>query len=157
MIPLEWGTYIGPRLVAELVRPALGPCWIWTGARTRNGYGTCEYLGRTAYIHRLTHEALIGPIPDGLGVLHRCDTKACARPEHLWTGTQAENIADMVSKGRQARGEANKRAKLTTPQVLGIRALHALGAAHMAALAGEFGVAAETIRAIVLRKHWVHV
>lgn len=92
-------------------------CWLWT-ASTRNGYGQIALGGRgnpVLYAHRVSYEMHHGPIPDGLVVMHTCDVRSCVRPDHLTVGTQAENLADMVAKGRSYRGpkpwasEANRR------------------------------------------------
>lgn len=84
-----------------------GECWLWNGGRTGLGYGR---VGEE-YVHRLVYAQEVGPIPEGHGVLHRCDNPPCARPDHLFTGTQADNIRDALAKGRldlsglQRRGE----------------------------------------------------
>jgi hypothetical protein len=80
-------------------------CWIWTGATVDGGYGQFS-LGRDGYAsvvqqaHRWSYEHFVGAIPDGMCVLHRCDTPACVNPEHLFLGTQSDNMADMRAKGR---------------------------------------------------------
>ena len=80
-------------------------CWLWCGKVDRKGYGRVSFRvagRRRRYmgVHRLSYELNIGPIPRGLGVLHRCDTPRCWRPAHLWLGTNAQNTADMWAKGR---------------------------------------------------------
>jgi hypothetical protein len=91
----------------ERVEKADG-CWNWTGC-VRKGYGS---LGRGPHgtgsisTHVFSWTLHFGA-PNGLCVLHRCDNRRCVRPDHLFLGTLADNIADMVSKGRQARGERN--------------------------------------------------
>lgn len=84
--------------------PELGPCWIWTGARLPAGYGriaNSEPAGpRVLNAHRVSWEMAHGSIPDGSHVLHRCDVPRCVRPDHLFLGDQAANVADMVAKGR---------------------------------------------------------
>jgi len=83
-----------------------GECWLWTGRKLPPfGYGQITSNGKTLLVHRVAHEQLIGPIPQGLNVLHRCDRAACWNPAHLFTGTHADNVADMVAKGRHYHGE----------------------------------------------------
>jgi hypothetical protein len=58
-------------------------CWIYTGARTSNGYGSIRHDGRTQYAHRVAYEAFVGPIPAGHDLDHLCRVRACFRPAHL--------------------------------------------------------------------------
>lgn len=78
-------------------------CWLWRAARNRGGYGIFENGRRTLYAHRYALELNGTPVPDGLFALHRCDNPPCVRPDHLFVGSLADNVADMVQKGRQAR------------------------------------------------------
>lgn len=75
-------------------------CWLWTGGNTAVGYGKMWVKGRQQMAHRVGYELQVGPIPDGKLVLHRCDTPACVRGEHLFIGTPLENARDMLAKGR---------------------------------------------------------
>src|SRR6185369_11378251 len=89
---------------APVHQPKLGPCWIWT-AGTSRGYGQFSRSHKVKVpAHRVSWVIHNGPIPDGLFVLHRCDRPECVRPDHLFLGTGDDNMADMVSKGRQAAG-----------------------------------------------------
>lgn len=73
-----------------------GECWIWTGSRTKDGYGRVG----DHYVHRLAYIEAHGEIPDGWVVMHSCDVPACVNPEHLIAGTQRDNIRDAHNKGR---------------------------------------------------------
>lgn len=110
-------------------------CWLWTASRSRGPsgfphYGTFKLNGREhEYAHRTSWRLERGPIPDGLKVLHKCDTPACVRPDHLFLGTQTENMRDMYNKGRgrKCRGEKHPAAKFTDDQIAEIRRLRAAG------------------------------
>lgn len=82
-----------------------GECWIWTGYVTRTGYGRCNRAFGNGYAHRAAWEFAHGAVPDGLFVCHHCDNPPCCNPEHLFIGTQTDNISDRDRKGRTARGE----------------------------------------------------
>ena len=77
-----------------------GKCWLWVGAVTSRGYGWFVAKGRQWTAHRFSWHISRGPIPDGLFVCHHCDTPRCVRPQHLFLGTHADNMADMKAKGR---------------------------------------------------------
>lgn len=87
-----------------VMRPELGPCWVWTGGLITDGYGAFWINGHQRRAPRVSYQMANGAIPVGLWVLHRCDHPKCVRPEHLFVGTAAVNTADMTSKGRKAHG-----------------------------------------------------
>lgn len=96
--------------------PKLGPCWLWT-AGTIRGYGQIGSVingkRRPAYAHRLSWEMAHGPILDGLEVLHKCDVPLCVRPDHLFLGSQQDNLTDARQKGRL--DESRARTRTLTP------------------------------------------
>jgi hypothetical protein len=132
-------------------------CWIWQGGTNENGYGRMRLANprRQVYPHRAAYEAFIGPIPDGLKVLHRCDVPRCINPNHLFIGTQKDNIRDCNSKGRLVnnQGEKHGMVKLTEDQVREIRA----AAGSHAKIGRAYGVSDSTVRYIRQRKLWKHV
>ena len=97
-------------------------CWKWI-AGTRSGYGAFRSKG-SQYAHRFSWEIHKGKVPRGLHILHRCDNKLCVSPSHLFSGTQQDNVADRVSKGRTARGERSGRSKISSRDVAEIRRLY---------------------------------
>lgn len=146
------------------------PCWVWAAAQQK-GYGVVKHASRVQGAHRVAWMLMCGPIPSQLFVCHRCDTPTCVRPDHLFLGTNADNVADRNAKGRGAcgdasgarlhpeclaRGERVGRAKLTASGVVEIRSRYAAGETR-AALSREFGVCPPAVNNIVCRKSWRHV
>ena len=87
-------------------------CWLWHGARDpKNGYGNFGieggHNGRTEKAHRAAWLLLVGPIPDGLFVLHKCDNPPCVNPAHLFLGTHQDNMDDKIEKGRTEKQPEN--------------------------------------------------
>ena len=92
-------------------RPELGPCWVWTGGKSKNGYGAIFLLGKLEGTHRAAFYLAYGRMPDPCA-LHHCDNRACVKavgdefgPLHIFEGTKTDNNADKMSKGREARGD----------------------------------------------------
>lgn len=120
-------------------------CWEWIGYRDRDGYG--RVCSRRA--NKVSWEMHNGPIPDGMFVLHHCDNPPCVRPDHLFLGTNRDNVDDMMRKNRQLCGAKSGRSKLSDEQVKTIRQRFTNGSASVALLAREFAVCTATIYNVV--------
>jgi hypothetical protein len=137
-------------------------CWEWSGSRDRNGYGRISSGPAPAtplLTHRVSWELHYGPIPEGIGVLHRCDNPPCVNPAHLFPGTPADNNRDKDAKGRAntPNGRRCRTARLTEADIVEIRRLYAIDSLSQFELGRRFGVSQSNISAIVLGKTWKHV
>lgn len=160
--------------VAEAVRyifgrcEVVGECWEWSGARNERGYGRLKVPSTrgVVYAHRVVAEAVIGST-DGRFVCHRCDNPACVRPDHLFIGTSADNVADMLAKGRGSaprpvdwvpRVQAGRHhlQKLTSDDVRSIRSSLSKGESRRS-IATRFGVGPEAISKIAKGERWGHL
>lgn len=136
--------------------PNLGNCWVWKGHCRNFGHGTFWANKQKTSPHRYSYTLHNGPIPSGLGVLHKCDTPGCCRPDHLFLGDQSANMQDAASKGRTTQGTKNSRAKLTEDQVREIRQLVASGE-RRESVATKFGLSKNAVTPIVNGTGWKHV
>lgn len=75
-------------------------CWLWTAAKNDKGYGKFFFRHRLWFAHRVSYTVHRGTVPHGIKVLHRCDTPLCVNPDHLFLGTQKDNLRDMAEKRR---------------------------------------------------------
>jgi hypothetical protein len=151
-------------------------CWLWTAASDRKGYGkfsvggshTAEGTRRNSMVaaHRFSFELANGAIPNhdsfhGYCVLHRCDNPACVRPDHLFLGTNSDNVHDMDAKGRRVvvamQGSKHANAILTESQVLEIVKRHRVEKVSQLQLSKEYGVCHSTINHIFTGRLWGHL
>lgn len=131
-------------------------CWWWTGAKRKKGYGMISVNGKTVSTHRLSYQIYFGEIDSGSLVCHKCDNPMCVNPDHLFLGTNADNVADKMAKNRQARGSRMGGAKLTESNIIDIRATYTKGrnGRNCVYLASLYGVSPTTIWNIVNFKKW---
>lgn len=126
------------------------PCILHTGKPDKDGYGKVKVHGKTWKAHRLAYTRQVGPIPEGLVLMHSCDNRMCINPEHLTPGTHQENLADRDAKGRQAKGTRHGRSKLTKEDVVAIRE----SSLTQQAIAAQYGVSQASISDIIRRVTW---
>lgn len=131
-------------------------CWNWIASKD-NGYGRFWLDGRNLMAHRFSYSLTNGPIFHNEVVCHKCDNPACVRPDHLFLGTRDDNMLDMVSKGRSAKGILNGNKKLTEQQVLEIRNLYVTTNITYAELARRYNVDKTNIPSIIKRETWKHI
>jgi hypothetical protein len=129
-------------------------CWYWTACKISVGYGRLNVGGTIKLAHRVAYELYCAPIPEGMHVCHTCDNRGCVNPEHLFVGTNMDNVLDKMKKGRQTRGSTHGPAKLSESDVVAIR--EAEGVLHRD-LAARFGVDKSQISCIRSGKYWAHV
>lgn len=139
-------------------------CWIWTAAKIK-GYGVCRVAKRLWLSHRLSF-FLENPstFDESKFVLHRCDNPACVNPRHLFLGTQADNVEDMIRKGRgkhptgySLKGAENPAAKLTEDQVRWILNTVKTKSLTQSQIARALKVTPCTVHGIVNKRIWRHI
>jgi hypothetical protein len=148
------------RILDRCVPVTESGCWLWTASCYKNGYGSIWLSGKkNVGAHRLSYMAFVGDIPSDMFVCHKCDVKFCVNPDHLFLGSNAENIRDCVSKGlfNAAKGERSGNAKLTRHQVVEIREKYSLGDITHRQLAKEYGVSHAHVFQIIHRARWGHI
>ena len=133
-------------------------CWEWTGCSNNKGYGYFYILSKNIYAHRFSYEYFIGPIPEDLCVLHKCDNPSCVRPDHLFLGTNQDNVNDKVSKNRHHRGEQSGTNKLSEDEVIQIKKeLQNYYIGQVNDLSHFYKVSKATISLIKTGSTWSHI
>lgn len=129
-------------------------CWLWMKAKHRQGYGSIRFKNKFGLVHRVVWEVYKGEIPEGMKVCHSCDQPACCNPDHLFLGTQKDNVYDMINKGRKKINiRKTRRNKLNYEQVQEIKALHGNGMTRKE-LEKKFSVSQTCIAKILTGVSW---
>ncbi len=132
-------------------------CWEWVGGKHGSGYGQCwtGYHGE-----RLAHRAMwikwFGSIPEGMYVLHKCDNKTCVNPEHLYLGTQTQNVKDNVDRGLTNTGSKHWNSSIQEADVRCIRFSFRQGLS-IRCIANRFNLSYKNTWAIVHNLKWRHI
>ena len=137
-------------------------CWMWMGKKDEQGYGVIDIQGKHKKVHRIAWELTYGPIPARMLVCHKCDNTSCVNPDHLFLGTQKDNMQDCARKGRtnphinplNQSGEKNNFAKLTRTQVEEIRVMKNTTELTQRSIAKIFGISDSQVGRIITRENW---
>jgi len=127
-------------------------CWLWTGAKNPSGYGMFTIGRKLKLAHRISWEFTYGFEPESLAVCHRCDTRNCVNPEHLFLGDSKDNALDKMKKGRHIQAYGNT--KLTIDKVKEIRNLWVTGNYSHLKLAEMYGVKHSCIGRVINNSTW---
>lgn len=158
---------LSERFEAKVSPEPMSGCWLWTASISNSGdnfgYGQIwSGKNKPELAHRAAWRIYRGEIPAGLKVLHKCDNPGCVNPDHLFIGTQADNMADCRAKGRthlgssrpSMAGEKHHGARLTWAAVDEIRALYRAGTLSLSKLGERFGISKRSILFITSGRHW---
>lgn len=149
-------------------------CWEWNASKDTGGYGIFSVNGVAQGAHRVAYLLVNETIPEGMHVLHTCDNRSCVNPNHLFLGTNHDNVMDKVAKGRQGRPKGNLSgahthpekilkgsslgtSKLTESDVIKIRELYANGNTSTYKLAEQYKVSQALIWYAVKKVTWKHI
>jgi hypothetical protein len=156
-VPPRFGERFWPRLVPN------GECLEWSLSRTDFGYGRVFVQGAgVVRAHRVAWVLTVGPIGEGVQVLHACDNPPCCRPDHLFSGTQADNIRDAIAKRRfsfppHKPGDKNGASILTEAEAWKVKQLLGDGILSKAEIARCFEVSPSAVADIDKGRSWGHL
>lgn len=142
-------------------------CWEWQGGRDPYGYGHIRWGQKQTGVHRVmwwlvTGENIWGTRTKGSNyhgvcVLHHCDNPVCIRPDHLFSGSQKENVADAKQKQRNSRGEKVPQHKVPARAIPLIRYIAKAGLLRIGEIAEVIGINRRNVTLIVQGRAWAHV
>jgi hypothetical protein len=154
------------RFKEKIDGPDKNGCMNWIGCFSNGRYGAFitgsrkDGTRKRYTSHRLSYELFVGEIPKGLCVLHKCDNTKCVNPEHLFLGTQRDNMKDMIQKGRDFHivpfGSKHGNSKLNEEQVMEIRKKFSEGIS-VKSIAKIYKISDANVRLIINKKAWKHI
>ncbi len=142
------------RFVAGYIPEPNSGCWLWIKSLDQDGYGWFSINGKSIKAHVASWELLKGS-RNGLWVLHHCDVRCCVNPDHMYLGTNDDNVRDREARRRHEilKGEQIGNAKLTAAQVIAIRS----DPREQRFIAADYGVSVPSISLIKARINWKHL
>ena len=142
------------------VKAAPSGCHEWQASTGTHGYGQVTIAGVMRRTHRVAYEIAFGEIPEGMSVCHTCDNPKCVNPEHLFAGTQTDNMRDASVKGRivipHPSGERHPESIVTEDDVRSMRTDNGRGQS-LSSLAKRHGISKSQVFRIVRRESWAHI
>lgn len=138
------------RVIARSRQNLCTGCMEFYGASNEKGYGIIKIGNKSRKAHRISYEFFNGSIPEGKSVLHHCDNPCCVAKEHLYVGTNDENLMDKMSRNRSGK-------KLDISTAKTVKKLLSEGIQSGAEIARTFGITKQAIYAIKSGKNWSHV
>jgi hypothetical protein len=145
---------LSEKIEKSIVRIPESGCWIWMKNINHRGYGmTCLGRGTNLSAHRVSYEEKYGKIPNGLMALHSCDVRSCVNPDHIFIGTQQDNMTDKVLKNRQANGQKHGMSKLKEDEAKEIKYSNE----RTEVLALRFNCSKVMVRQIRQGRYWKHI
>jgi hypothetical protein len=154
------GLSVEDRFWQKVNKKSSDECWEWLGATHHQwGYGNLTIDGKYMAAHRYSWELHNREIPDGMLVCHHCDNPSCVNPNHLFLGTNADNMRDRDKKNRQARliGTNNGRAILNEDDIKQIFKLRNTSNYTVKEIADMFNISKSAIEAIIYKRNWTFV
>jgi len=136
-------------------------CWNWIGCKSPRGYGRFGIGKKMERANRISLALVVGSLKDDWHACHKCDNPSCVNPDHLWLGSPAENMQDMIKKGRRSnispKGECHGFSRLTENDAREIRERYIPWKFSRGTLAKIYGVSRGTIQAVLEGRTWRHV